>query len=438
MSAKARTKVDLIVHPIAEMVTAIASDEPLHGAEMSNLTRIKNAAIAVNNGVFVHCGEADEVLQAVELKDGGRKIDASDKVVLPGFVDPHTHLVFAGNRANEFLMRCQGRSYQEIAKAGGGIVASMNATRTATVEQLIESGKKRLQKMLAHGTTTCEVKTGYGLSSDSELNMMRAIFKLSKAQPLELVPTFMPAHAFPPDHERGEYLRSIKQDMLPALSKMVKEENISDTVYQDAFCDEGYFTLAETRDILQEGLKYGFHPKVHADEFVNLGASSMAVELKAASADHLLNISASEIALMAASDTVAVLLPGTSFFLNLKEHAAARAMVDAGVAVAIGTDYNPGSCHIYSMPFIIGLACLHLKLTLAEAICAATVNSAFALGRGKTIGQLKSQYQADFLVLDISSVEELPYNMTANPVSMVFKKGELVAPYLGRTTADAI
>lgn len=429
MSADGTKKepVDLIVHPIGELASSLASEEPLHGSEMSNIVRVGNAALAVSDGKFVHCGEADEVMSQVQLKDGGKIIDASGKVVIPGFVDPHTHLVFAGNRANEFLMRCQGRSYQEIHRAGGGIVASMNATRQASVDELVQLGEKRLSRMLAHGTTTCEVKTGYGLSPDSEINMMKAIFRLSKMQAVELVPTFMPAHAFPPDQDRKEYIRSIKQEMLPALSELLKSENIAPAdVYQDVFCDEGYFSLDDTREILQEGMKFGLRPKVHADEFVNLGASALAVELNASSADHLLNISDSEIGLMAGSDTVAVLLPGTSFFLNLKEHAAARAMIDHGVAIAIGSDFNPGSCHIFSMPFIIGLACLHLQLSLAEALCAATVNAAFALGRGKTIGQLKPNYQADFLVLDITTLDELPYNMTTNPVSMVFKKGRQV------------
>lgn len=421
---KKKQAVDLIVHPIGELASTIASDEPLHGAEMSNIMRINNAALAVSDGVIVHFGEAPEVLSSFELKDGGSQIDASGKVLIPGFVDPHTHLVFGGNRANEFLMRCQGRSYQEIAKAGGGIVASMNATRQASVEELVESGQKRLARMLAHGTTTCEVKTGYGLSGDSELNMMKAIFNLAKLQPVELVPTFMPAHAFPPDQERKDYIKSIKQEMLPALAELLKSQGIpAAEVYQDVFCDEGYFTLDESRDILQEGTKYGLRPKLHSDEFVNLGATALAVELGASSADHLLNISGQEIDLMAASDTVAVLLPGTSFFLNLREHAAARSMIDKGVAVAIGSDFNPGSCHIFSMPFILGLACLHLGMTLAEALCAATVNAAFALGKGKRLGQIKHNYQADFLILDIASLEELPYNMTVNPVSMVFKNG---------------
>lgn len=429
MSTDAKTKqaVDLIIHPIGELASSVASSEPLHGSEMSNILRIKDAALAVDGGKFVHCGEAEEVLSKVELKAGGRKIDAGGKLVIPGFVDPHTHLVFAGNRANEFLMRCQGRSYQEIARAGGGIVASMNATRHATVEELVSLGEKRLARLLAHGTTTCEVKTGYGLSTESELNMMKAIFQLARMQEVELVPTFMPAHAFPLDCDHKEYLRSIKQDMLPALANLVKAEGRqASEIYHDVFCDEGYFTLDQTREILQEGSNFGFRPKVHADEFVNLGASALAVELNASSADHLLNISDNEMNLMAESDTVAVLLPGTSFFLNLKEHAAARAMIDRGVAVAIGSDFNPGSCHIFSMPFIIGLSCLHLGMTLAEAFCAATVNAAFALGKGQSVGQIKADYQADFLVLDMGSLEELPYNMTLNPVSMVFKRGKQV------------
>ncbi|MBX9687887.1 MAG: imidazolonepropionase [Candidatus Obscuribacterales bacterium] len=425
--AKQRKAVDLIIHNIGELVSSIASDEPLHGAEMSNLVRVKNAALAVSDGKFVHCGESAEVLAECELKAGGKKIDAEGRLALPGFVDPHTHLVFGGNRANEFLMRCQGRSYQEIARAGGGIVASMSATRKSSLDDLLNSGLKRLRKMLAHGTTSCEVKTGYGLSAESELNMMKAIFALRSMQEVEIVPTFMPAHAFPPDKSREEYIAEIKEKMLPTLAELSKSEGLEkNEVYQDVFCDEGYFSLEESRDILQTGIELGFRPKVHADEFVNLGASSLAVELNASSADHLLNISEAEIDLMAASDTVAVLLPGTSFFLNLKEHAAARQMIDGGVAVALGSDFNPGSCHIFSMPFIIGLSCLHLKMTISEALCAATVNAAFALGRGKSIGQLKAGYQADFLLLDLESLEELPYNMTTNPVNKVFKKGVLV------------
>ena len=425
--SQSKTQVDLLVHPIGELATAIASSEPLHGAEMATISRTKDAAIAIADGKFVHCGPADEVLAQVELRDGGVRVDASGKLVTAGFVDAHTHIVFAGNRANEFVMRCQGRSYQEIAKAGGGIVASMSATQKASVDELVQLGNRRLTKMLASGTTACEIKTGYGLSKDSELNMMRAIFSLMQTHSMDIVPTFMPAHAFPPGVDRKEYLRSIKQDMLPELAKIAKDGGFSTRqIFQDVFCDEGYFTLDETRDILQAGIEHGFQPKVHADEFVNLGATALAVELHAASADHLLNVSESEMELLASSDTVAVLLPGTSFFLNLAEHAHARAMLDKGVAIAIGTDFNPGSSHISSMPFIIGLACLTLRLSLAEALTAATVNAAFAIGLGDRVGQIKPGFQADFLIHDLGSLEELPYNMTANPVSSVYKRGTLV------------
>lgn len=392
---------------------------------MSNLVRVQGACLVVDNGHIVACGEEQELLKQYAVKDGGRKVSASGKTVVPGFVDPHTHLVFAGNRAGEFLMRCQGMTYQDIARAGGGIVASTTATRQASVEDLVELGQKRLKRLLSVGTTTCEVKTGYGLSGDSELRMLDAVIKLASSQPVELVPTFMPAHAFPKDVDHASYIAAIKNEMLPAAAARVKEAGIG-LVFQDVFCDEGYFTLEQTRDILLAGIEHGFRPKVHADEFANLGASALAVELGAVSADHLLNTSKGDMELMAASDTVGVLLPGTSFFLNLQEHARARTMIDAGMALALGSDFNPGSCHIYSLPFIWGLACLHLTLTCAEALTALTMNAACAVGKQDKVGALSAGYQADFLILDVASLEEVPYNLGSNPVEQVYKKGLLV------------
>lgn len=428
--------VDLLIHPIGELATAAASDSPLHGAEMSSIVRVKDAALAIVKDQIMFAGPASEVLPKIQLSADGRKIDASGRLVIPGLVDPHTHLVFGGNRANEFSMRCQGRTYQEIAKAGGGIVASTTATRSASLQSLIETGRQRLRKMLAAGTTSCEIKTGYGLSAESELKMLEAIVSLQKTEPLDIAVTFMPAHAFPPEMERPDYVRNIIENMLPQAEKIIRgsvsEGGTEDTphvrkpmpVFQDVFCDEGYFTLKDTREILDAGTRFGFRPKVHADEFANLGASSMAVEIAAASADHLLNISDAEIALFAESDVVAVLLPGTSFFLNLKDHARARVMIDGGVAVALGSDFNPGSCHIYSLIFIWGLACLHLKMTPAEALTALTVNAAFAAGLGDRVGQLRQGYQADFLITEVGSLEEIPYNMVSNPIYMVFKRGK--------------
>lgn len=445
-------EVDLLIHPIGELATAVAFDKPLHGSEMSAVSRTSNAALAVKDGRVALAGPAEEILSKVKLSEGARTVDASGKLVIPGLVDPHTHLVFGGNRANEFSMRCQGKTYQEIANAGGGIVASMTATRSSSVDDLVSTGLKRLERMLASGTTSCEIKTGYGLSIDSELRMLEAILRLRSLSQLDISATFMPAHAFPPDQDRKEYVHSIIDQMLPKAAELISKMNqtssanysdsrrqteiagssknasgsnaSSNVVFQDVFCDQGYFTLNDTRNILEAGLEFGFRPKVHADEFVNLGASSLAVEINAASADHLLNISDAEIELMASSDVVAVLLPGTSFFLNLSDHARARCMIEGGVAVALGSDFNPGSCHIYSLIFIWGLACLHLKMTPAEALTALTVNAAFAAGLGDKVGQLRSGYQADFLITDVATLEEIPYNMVSNPISMVFKRGK--------------
>lgn len=420
-----RRAVDLLVHPIGELATASVVSGPAHGKQMGLISRIRDAALAIADGTVVAAGTAEQVLSSVIVSESTARLDASGKVVTPGLVDPHTHLIFAGNRANEFIMRCQGKTYMEIARAGGGIVASMTATRQASLPELIEKGLKRLKRMLACGTTTCEVKTGYGLDVESELRMLEAIISLSSMQPIELVPTFMPAHAFPPGVDREAYLRDIVAVMFPKARELVEGSGagVVPMLFNDVFCDEGYFTLSETRALLTEGLRHGMRPKVHADEFANLGATTLAVELKAASADHLLNISSAEMELLASSNTVAVLLPGTSFFLNLKEHAPARKMIDEGVAVALGTDFNPGSCHIFSLPLIWGLACLHLKMTVEEALSALTVNAAAAVGLSDKVGQLKAGYQADFVVFDVGCLEEIPYNLGWNPVAMTFKRG---------------
>jgi imidazolonepropionase len=419
--------VDLLVHPIGELATPDCNG-PARGHSLGKIKRYRDAAIAVSEGKIVAAGPAQQVLSQIDATEAV-VVDASRKVVTPGLVDPHTHLVFEGNRSNEFLMRCAGKTYAEIANAGGGIVASMSATRNATLEALVTSGRKRLRRMLATGTTTCEVKTGYGLDADSELRMLQAIMLLAQTQQcIDLIPTFMPAHAFPPKVDRQEYIDSIVNDMLPRAAQLVEEAGSGRkiTLYNDVFCDQGYFTLDETRTILEAGLKVGCKPKVHSDEFVSLGATALAAEMGAASADHLLNISDEDIARLAASNTVAVLLPGTSFFLNLKDHAPARKMIDKGAIVALGTDFNPGSCHISSLPFIWGLACLHLKMSVEEALSALTINAAYAVGRGDTIGQLTPGKAADIVLYEVDRLEEIPYNVGWNPVCLVIKNGRVV------------
>lgn len=421
------TPVDLLVHPIGELATPDCNG-PARGHSLGNIKRIRDAAVAVSGGKVVAAGPAQQVLDQIDSSEAV-VVDASRKVVTPGLVDPHTHLIFEGNRSNEFLMRCAGKTYAEIANAGGGIVASMSATRNASLEALVASGQRRLRRMLATGTTTCEVKTGYGLDTESELRMLQAIVLLAQTQHcIDLIPTFMPAHAFPPNADRQKYIDEIVNVMLPRAVQLVNEASNGRKVdlYNDVFCDQGYFTLEETRKILEAGAKIGCRSKVHSDEFASLGATALAAEIGAASADHLLNISDEDIARIAKSNTVGVLLPGTSFFLNLKEHAPARKLIDSGAIVALGTDFNPGSCHISSLPFIWGLACLHLKMSVEEALGALTINAAHAVGRGDTIGQLTPGRVADMVLYDVEKLEEIPYNIGWNPVSLVIKNGRVV------------
>lgn len=419
--------VDLLVHPIGELATPDCNS-PARGHQLGKIGRIRDGAVAISNGKIIAAGPAQKVLSEIDSRNA-TVIDASRRVVTPGLIDPHTHLVFGGDRANEFLMRCQGKSYAEIANAGGGIVASMSATRNATLEALVATAQKRLRRIVATGTTTCEVKTGYGLDTASELRMLQAIMVLGQTQQcVDLIPTFMPAHAFPPGADRQKYIDEIIDVMLPRAVELVAEASNGRkaVLFNDVFCDQGYFTLEETRKILEAGLKLGCRPKVHADEFVSLGATALAAEIGAASADHLLSITDEDIQKLATSKTVAVLLPGTSFFLNLKDHAPARKLIEAGVAVALGTDFNPGSCHISSLPFIWGLACLHLRMTVEEALTAITCNAAYAVGRGDSIGQLTAGRMADLVVYDVERLEEIPYNLGWNPVCMVVKKGRIV------------
>lgn len=420
---------DLVIQNIGELVTPPFIHGPHRGHEMSNLTRIKNGAIAVSEGKIIACGTEKDVLEQIKISDKTRTVSAQGKLVTPGLIDPHTHLVFAGNRAGEFLMRCQGKTYAEIAKAGGGIVASTTATRQASVAELEALGLERLALMLRYGTTTAEAKTGYGLSHESELAMLETILKLHEDQPVELTPTFMPAHAVPKEMSRSEYVEVIVRDMLPAAAELFRKHGwlgsgSNRPVYTDVFCDEGYFSVDDTRRIFEHAGDLGMRLRVHADEFVSLGAVRLACDLKADSVDHLLVIKQEDIRCLSESNTVAVLLPGTSFFLDLDKHAPARTLIDEGVCVALGSDFNPGSCHIFSLPMIFGLACMKLKMTVEEALTAMTTNAAYAIGRGADIGRLSSGYQADMIIWDLEALEEIPYKMVWNPILRVFKKGQ--------------
>lgn len=396
---------------------------------MSELGMIVDGAIAIADGRVVDIGTSSEIRSRYSAS---QELDATGHVVLPGFVDAHTHLVFAGSRVDEFERRISGATYLEIMAAGGGIMSTVRATRAASLDQLVAEARPRLARMLAHGTTTAEVKSGYGLTTADELKCLEAIQQLNSSQPVELVPTFLGAHALPEEYSnRAEaYVDLIVDEMLPAVREQhqsMSTDNLSDTLpFCDVFCDEGAFNLQQTERILKAAQTLGMPLKVHADEFAHLGAANLAASLGATSADHLLHTPRDEIAAMAKAGVIAVLLPGTPFGLGQHKYADARAMIAAGLPVALGTDLNPGTCYCESMPFIMALACRFMKMTPAEAIVASTVNAAHAVGRGSELGRLQPGFLADLVILDVDDYRHLAYRFGTNLVQTVIKRGKVI------------
>jgi imidazolonepropionase len=393
---------------------------------MGELSLITDGAVAIQGDRIVLVGNNPEVIAAAG--SGSRLIDASGKVVMPGFVDPHTHMVFAGDRASEFEMRLQGASYMEILAAGGGIMDTVGATREASLGEIVNQSRKRLDRMLAHGTTTVEAKTGYGLDTKSELKMLEAIRLLDESHSTDLVPTFFGAHAIPAEYKGcvDEYVNLVVDEMMPALEPAGYLDH-QPPLFCDVFCEEGAFSVGQSRRILQKAQDLGMRLKIHADEFNSLGGTALAVELGATSADHLACAPEKEIRLLAESDTIGVLLPGTPFGLAEDHYAPARKMIDMGVAVALATDLNPGTCYCESMPFILALACRHMGMTPAEAIVASTINAAHAVGLGHEVGSLEIGKKADLLVLDIPDYRHLSYRFGTNLVQTVIKAGRVVS-----------
>ena len=457
------TAVDLIVHSAGQLLTLVATTPrgvggagPHSGQAQSKLGLIADGALAMAAGRIVAVGTTSEVCASY---DASHTINAAGRVVLPGLIDAHTHPVFAGARQDEFERRIAGATYLEIMAAGGGIMSTVRATRAASVAQLVKGARPRLARMLAHGTTTAEAKSGYGLTTAAELNTLRAIGLLNDCQPVELVPTFLGAHAVPEEYagRADAYVDLVVNEMLPLAAENAEKEEISGMTsavfatapcthaavscgralggaavksppaqFCDVFCDESAFDLAQTRRILSAAKALGLGLKVHADEFAHLGAAGLAAELGAISADHLLRTSPEEMAALARAGVVAVLLPGTPFGLGQQMYADARAMIAAGVPVALGTDLNPGTCYCESMPFIRALACRFMRMTPAEAIVASTVNAAHAIGRGADLGQLRPGYTADVVVLDADDYRFLAYRFGTNPVHTVIKRGQVV------------
>lgn len=400
----------------------MAGPVPRIGDRMTDIGLIENGGIAVSVDEIIAVGGSDEVQGKTELAESCTVIDAGGRVVTPGLVDPHTHPVFARTREQEFEMRLQGKSYMEIAQAGGGIRSSVRDLREASKQDLIKQTEKCLNRLLKHGVTTIEAKSGYGLSTEAEIKSLEVISDLNESHPIDLVPTFLGAHEVPDEYRerRAEYEDLVINEMIPA----VVERKLAE--YSDIFCEKGVFEIESSRRIQSAAKAAGLKLRFHADELDSVGGAELAAELGAATADHIVYISDAGIKAMAKSGTVAVLLPGTTFSLAGKQYAPARKMIESGVVVALSTDCNPGSSYTESLPFIISLAALQLKMTTAEALSAVTVNAAYSLDRSEIVGRLEKGMQADMVLWDMNDYRELPYHYAVNLVSRVVKKGKVV------------
>jgi imidazolonepropionase len=421
----------MLLHSASQLLTIAGS--PQCGRALGNLGIISNGAVLIHDDKIQAVGSSHELLQAYPNE---QPLDAQGKVVMPGFVDPHTHLLWAGDRAAEFEMRLEGKTYLEILAAGGGILSTVQATRQASLDRLLEETRPRLHEMLAHGTTTAEGKTGYGLQTETELRMLRALLLLDAEGPLEIAPTFLGAHAIPPEFrdDPDGYTSHLCSEMLPMVHKWWASHLPARALpFVDVFCETGAFSLNQSRSILEKAKSLGFPLKIHADEFDNLGGASLATELGAVSADHLVKTSQEDINALAHSDTVAVALPCTPFGLSEKEYTPARAILEAGGLLALATDLNPGTAWGGDMQFTIALACRYLHLTPAQAIVASTLNAAAAIQRADQIGSLEPGKQADMLILNVSDYRHLGYRFATNLVQTVIKRGKIVFSSLPST-----
>ncbi len=415
---------DLLVHNIGQLVTVASSDGLRVGRQaMNELAIHEDGAIAVRDGRIAWIGAVEDSAAAVTA---GETVDAERRCVVPGFVDSHTHLMFAGARVEEFEQRIGGASYMEIMAAGGGIMSTVRATRAAGPDQLLREAAGRLDRMLSHGTTSAEVKTGYGLSVEGELRLLSLILELDKVHSVDLVPTFMGAHAVPEEYAGREdaYVDLIVTEMLPAVAELA--EAAGRGIFCDVFCEDGAFSLQQSRRVLEAASSLGLGLKIHADEFSSLGAGEMAAELGVASADHLVHTPPAEWDGLARAGAVGVLLPGTTFGLGHTEFAPGREMIDRGLAVALATDLNPGTAWCEALPFIQALACRYLGLSPAEALVGSTIHAAHAIGLGENVGSLELGKAADFLILEAQDYREIAYRFGTNPVARVFKRGQLV------------
>ncbi|HNZ88524.1 MAG TPA: imidazolonepropionase [Candidatus Cloacimonas acidaminovorans] len=410
---------DVIIINISQLVTLANNSKPRYGKEMEESAIITDAGIAIKGGNIIEINDSKAIGNKYLTSE---IIDAEGKIATPGFVDCHTHPVFVHTREDEFAMRLQGKSYVEIAKAGGGILSTIQTTRNADEDLLFELAKKRILKMMQLGTTTLEAKSGYGLNTPSELKQLRVIKRLQEELPIDIVPTFLGAHEFPEEYRNNHsgYVELLCKEMIPAVA----EQGIAE--FCDIFTEAHTFNIEESRQILTCAGEHGLKLKMHCDEIEPIGGAELAAELKCISADHLGSASETGIKALKKAGVIPVLLPATLFSLQSKTYANARLMMDLGLPVAIATDFNPGSCNCDSMQFTMSLACLQMGLNPSSALCAATLNSAYALDRGNQIGSLEAGKKADIILWDIPGINFIPYHLGSSYVDRVLKCGKTI------------
>jgi imidazolonepropionase len=413
----------MLIHSASQVVTL--TETPQRGDALGTLNIIPDGAVLIHGQTIEEVGPSANLLERYPNEE---KLDAKGRAVIPGFVDPHTHLVWAGDRAAEFEMRLEGASYMDIMTAGGGIQSTVNATRAASAEELLDQTRRHAEDIFRMGTTSAEAKTGYGLELDCELKQLDVLLRLDAEGPLEIFPTFLGAHAVPKEYKEKPdgYVELMVSQMLPGIKdwwrSLAAEKPLP---FVDVFCEEGAFSLSQSHRILERARDLGFPLKIHADEFANLGGASLAAELGAVSADHLVKTSAADIRTLAASDTAAVSLPCTPFGLAEKEYSPAKELINSGALFALASDLNPGTAWSGSMQFVIALASRMMRLTPAQALAAATINAAAAVNQAERLGSIHAGKQADLLILQVEDYRHLAYRFGVNLVDTVIKKGKV-------------